>query len=777
MAHVQKPLRAAFVSTFTPRLCGIATFTADLQKAIVDHGSCESGVVVAMHDPDEALAYSDDVHLLIRDNCPADYVQAAEYLKLNAVDVINVQHEFGIFGGPDGEMLLEFMNAASIPIVTTLHTVLAEPSPHLHRVASDIAALSARIVVLSETAKKILIERYDVEPFKIDVIPHGIPDLPFIDADYHKAEFGLAGKKVVLTFGLLSPGKGIENVIRALPEIVERDPSIHYVVLGVTHPNVLKVEGDRYRDSLKQLADELGVTDNVIFDDQFLGTPELLKYISACDVYVTPYNGKDQISSGTLSFAVGLGKPVVSTPYAYAEELLAEERGVLAPFRDSHAIAEAVASIFEDDEYRLRLRTNAYNYSRRMVWSSVADQYFESFLQAIREQRICEQIEALDAVSAPDRHPEVNLSQFARLTDSTGIVQHAKFGLPNYDEGYCTDDNARALMIATMLHGEQDFQDPYLAEEYGSTFLAFLWHAYNKEKGRFRNFMAYDRRWLETVGAEDSHGRALQALGYALASEFEDDLRSLSNDLWRRALEKVLSFPSPRSWSFALIGIDRYLSRFSGDRKALAVCKELSDRLLALYSSCRTDDWQWFEEKLSYSNASLAQALLLAGTRLNETAKVDAALEAMRWLFQVQTTKGVFVPIGSDGFYTKNQERAIFAQQPIEADVTLSAALDAFRVTQDDFWVSVARQAYDWFLGANTLSSPVYDRLTGGCRDGLDAVRVNQNQGAESTIAWLSANIQMQPFLRAEQGSRLDIRDLPRPGNDHPKGQDGFRIF
>jgi hypothetical protein len=597
---------------------------------------------------------------------------------------------------------------------------------------------------------------YRVSATKIDHIPHGIPDVPFVDSSFHKDLFGVEGKIVLLTFGLLSMNKGIENVIAALPAIVERYANVVYLIVGATHPHVKQLEGESYRLSLKCLARELGVQDHVMFYNHFVNLEELTKFISAADIYLTPYLNPTQIVSGTLAYALGAGKAVISTPYWYAEEMLADERGVLAPFRDPSALAEAVIDLLDHEPKRHAMRKRAYLFGREMIWPRVVHRYMESFEHARTRRRSFTSPDFGACLIDPRSRelPPLKLDHLHHMTDDTGMLQHAIFTIPNYQEGYTTDDNARALLVSVLLE-ELGHREAFAL---ASRYLAFLWYAFNTASGRFRNFMDYQRNWLEEMGSDDSHGRALWALGAVLGRSGTLALCCLADRIFEQALPAILETSSPRGWAFALLGIHEYLRRYSGDRMASQVREELAARLLSLYHSHRTDDWRWYEDTLSYCNAALPHALLMSGKWIPNQAMLDAGLESLNWLAHLQRAHADtlhFVPIGSNGFYPRGGERARFDQQPVEAQAMVSASLEAHRISGDKRWRREARRAFEWFLGRNDLHLPVYDPTTGGCRDGLHPDRANENQGAESTLAFLQTLLELQ----------LDERGIPKEVN------------
>jgi len=649
--------------------------------------------------------------------------------------------------------VLELLRRLQMPFLTTLHTVLRDPNPDQRAVMAEIAALSDRLIVMSQHSSDILQEVFHVPVEKIDLIPHGIPDLPFTDPTFYKDGFGTEGKHVLLTFGLLSPNKGIENVIKALPKILSRHSNVVYMVSGVTHPHILRREGDTYRLYLQNLAKDLGVEANVIFRNRFESPADLVKLIGAADIYITPYKHMGQVVSGTLAYALSAGKAIISTPYLHAIELLDGERGALVPFDDPEAIAEKTIALLDDSTGRHAMRKRAYLYARDMVWNRVAQKYMQSF-ERIYNERLRNPratFPAQNTVKALDRLPVVKLDHLFRMTDHTGILEHAVFVVPNYPEGYTTDDNARALIVTTLLE-DLDVRAPAGSADLASRYLAFLWHAFDPLTKRFRNCLSYERQWQEAVGSEDSHGRALWGLGTVLGRSRNAGLRGAAGRLFELAFPAAVEFKSPRACAFALLGLQEYLESFPGDCAAMGGAEALANRLLNSYRANRSVDWNWFENVLAYSNARLPQALIRAGIRAADEEMVSAGLEALDWLVATQRceVKGHFVPIGSHGFYSRTSEKARFDQQPVEAGAAVSACLQAYRATGKGRWRKEAWAALNWFLGDNDLQIALYDPTTGGCRDGLHPDRANENQGAESTLCFLMALLEMRGLEEAE---------------------------
>lgn len=742
MPEPQAVRRIAFVGDHLPRKCGIATFTSDILSAVALAYPETQCFCVSVNDRKEGYEYPAVVRYEIDEQDLSSYLRAADFLNISKVDVVCLQHEFGIYGGPAGGHILAFLRELRMPVITTLHTVLQNPRADQRRVMEGIIALSARVVVMAEHGRQMLKDIYHAPPARICLIPHGIPEGPFSDPAPLKAQFGVAGRAVLLTFGLLSPNKGIEHVLNALPAIVEEFPDVVYIVLGATHPNELREHGEAYRLILEILAKKNKVDRNVIFFNQFVDLESLKEFIAAADFYITPYLNEAQITSGTLAYAFGSGKAVVSTPYWHASELLAEGRGVLVPFADAPAIAREVVSLLRDDTRRNAMRRQAYKLGRTMVWSSVARQYMKVF-RTSRKEAALRIVASRTLDRKPRELPELKLNHLWRMTDSTGVFQHAIFSVPNFMEGYCTDDNARALVLAVLL-GELR-EDPERMRSLATTCVAFLHFAFDPGTRYFHNHLSFDRRWVDHQGSEDSQGRALWSLGVCVGRSPYRSFQMMAGDLFAQSLPSVENFTSPRSWAFTLLGIHEYLWRFGGASQVNRMRDLLTARLMEISQENQRPGWCWFEDELSYDNAKLPHALILSGFATGRQDVLNRGLCSLRWLMGLQTSeKGQFRPIGSDGFHRRGGHRAEFDQQPVEAHASVSACLDAYRATADLWWYKQAQLAFDWFIGSNDLGLELYQQETGGCADGLHIDRINENQGAESTLAFLLSLAEMR---------------------------------
>jgi glycosyltransferase involved in cell wall biosynthesis len=732
--------RIAFIGNSLPRHCGIATFTTDLQTAISTSQSSPDTCIVAMTDPGRCYDYPASVALEINDGDVEEYVRAAEFLNAGRFDTVCLQHEYGIFGGEAGCHILELLGR------------LTKPTAAQRAVTSAIVEASLKIVVMADKAKELLRSVYLVPDEKIEIIAHGIPDVAFVGPDAAKARLGFGGRPVVLTFGLLSPNKGIEIMIDAMPSILRRRPDTVYVVLGATHPNLVRDQGEGYRQSLLTRARALGIERHVVFLDQFVDQATLLEFISMCDVYVTPYLNEAQMTSGTLAYSFGLGKPVVSTPYWHARELLADGRGILVPFGDAAATGREIAALLTDDARRVALCVGAYAASRAMTWPCTAERYMSTFEKA-RQGHSLKVVAGSGAASPAARSPappDMQIGHLLSMCDDTGLFQHAIHSVPDRAHGYCVDDNARALLLACALDGPGEKRLP---EALIARFAAFVQHAWNPDTRRFRNFMGFSRCWLEDKGSEDSHGRTLWALGECARSDPSPSRRSWASSLFAEALPTVETFTSPRAWAFTLLGLDAYCAVTPDDIHAREIRRVLADRLMKILASVEAPGWVWFEQGLAYDNARLPQAMIATGLATQTPRYVDAGLRSLRWLMLRQSSpQGHFRPVGTAGFGEQRQHPRAFDQQPLEATASIAACLTAFRAEGDGEWKVLARRAFGWFLGNNDLSIALVDPLTGSCRDGLHPDRANENRGGESVLSYLLALADIRQLARGNSG-------------------------
>jgi glycosyltransferase involved in cell wall biosynthesis len=729
------PRRIALVGTFTPRKCGMATFTNDVFEKLARFHPTIQVDVYALDDPRDPLEYQGIAGAIRSDDREA-YLAAARQINESGVDAVWVQHEYGIFGGPDGELVCEFVDRLAAPLILTAHTVLVEPGDLQRAILEHLVVRASRIMVMSLHARDLLIETYHAPREILQIIPHGAPDRPFGRSEALKAKLGLAGKNVLMTFGLLSPGKGIERAIEAMPAIVARHPDTVYRIVGATHPNLVAREGEVYREKLQACAERLGVARHVLWDNRFLETDELLDQLEACDVYVTPYFNLQQSTSGTLSYAVALGKAVVSTPYVHAKELLAGDAGVLIDPDCATAISDAVIALLDDPSELLALQRRAYAKGRQTIWPRFADGAAA----------------LIDAAVAPPGHKAPitatpGLGGVFAMSDHTGMFQHAIGVVPDRRHGYCLDDNARALMLMNVAAGLPDQE----RARWSLTYAAFIQHAWNEERRAFRNFMNFDRTWCEELGSEDSNGRTLWALGHTVENSTDADLRAWAKRWYDTSLPHCCNFASPRTIAFLMLGAAAVMRARPGHRASREMLVKGGDVLVRLLERERRPDWAWFEAMLGYDNPRLSQALIEAGLALEDQAMAEAGLETLDWIAGQQiSARGHFRPIGSETF-GKSHAWLPFDQQPLEAQAAIEAARAAFAATQDPRWFDHAKAAWDWFFGANDRGVLLADLATGRSRDGINPRGANENCGAESILAFQLAHYSMLALARAQQ--------------------------
>jgi len=717
----------AIVGNHPPRMCGIATFTQDIREALVEARPGLIADLYAMNEPGSLHAYPAQVVGQIAQNDLADYRAAARCINESGAQIVSVQHEYGIFGGPAGAHLLQLLDRVDVPVVVTLHTVLQHPSPEQRMVIEGLARRASKLIVMAEKGRRMLEQVHGIAPAKIAVVPHGVPDRPLADIAAAKRRFGFDGHRIALTFGLLSPNKGIETMIRALPAIVAEHPDLLYVVLGATHPQLVARDGEAYREGLVRLARDLGVEGHVRFINEYVETERLLDYLEAVDIYVTPYLNEAQITSGTLSYAIALGKPIVSAPYWHAVEAVSPAIGSLVPFGDHDAFAREISALLADDERRQKARKASYALGRTMIWSRLAEAYLALFDTARAQQPVRLPVALRPAPAAP------RLDAVERMTDSCGMMQHSIFDIPDRDHGYCVDDNARALILMHRLGPVRGERSEALATIYAS----FVQHAWNADRGTFRNFMSYDRRWLEEEGSQDSVGRSIWSIGVTADEAQRHDLRRWALHLFDQVASHALRLEHLRAGAFALLGAISVLHAVPGHAPAARIVERFGRRLHEALLSCRQADWRWFEPVLAYDNARLPEALLLAGQYLDDRSMRDDAIDALSWLDRIQTAPaGHFRAVGTESFGRRFAPPRLYDQQPLEAWATVDAALTAWGVTGDTRWRDCATRAWRWYLGDNDLGEPMASIVAGSCFDGLMSDRANLNSGAESVLAF-----------------------------------------
>lgn len=740
----------ALIGNYLPRQCGLATFTTHCHQAMVARYPDLTVDVYAMDDHPGRYAYPDAVTATIPQNDLSAYLATARRIEASGAQVLWVQHEYGIFGGSAGDHLLALLDRTSLPVIVTLHTILERPSAEERRVMEALLRRASKVMVMAEKGREILTRVHGADARRIVTIPHGVPDRAFLVPDSMKPRFGWEGRKVIFTFGLLAPNKGIETMIAAMPEIVKAEPRAHYVVLGATHPNLVAHEGEAYRERLIAQAAELGVADHVELIDGFAKEPELLDYLQAADLYATPYHNPAQITSGTLSFAVGMGKPVVSTPYVHATEILGDGHGILVDFGDVAGFAKAIGGLLADDGERMALATRAYARGRTMLWPCLAEGIMKAAEQIVTARPA--RITGSASETAPLRP---DLAAVERMSDATGMLQHSIYSIPDRRHGYCIDDNARALILMCRI----DPLDDVTRDKWTSIYASFVQYAWNPDKRRFRNFMRFDRVWCEDEGSEDSNGRALWALGVTATEAREQKHRDWAAALFDQTASLAFDLGSPRAQAFAMLGAAAMLDGFPSHPIATRILESFGEQLVALCEANRRPDWQWFEIVLAYDNARLPEALIRAGQARGRQDFTDCGIETLEWIVSRQTSPaGNFRAVGTESFGREYAEPVPFDQQPLEAQATVEACAAAFEATGEKRWFDEAMKAYRWYLGGNDLDLPLATPQDGGCFDGLQPTGLNRNQGAESILALQLANCAISGLSKAA----ANLADPPR---------------
>lgn len=735
-------MKIAYISTYPPRECGLATFNNNLTKAISANFDgqtlVESSIVIAMNNSDDLTEYDypEEVKFIIRQNVQDDYKAAADFINSSDIDACVLQHEFGIYGGENGLYVLPFLNQIEKPIISILHTILNSPTFLQKAIIREIAKKSAKIVVMGKRAVGFLTDIYQIPKEKIQFLEHGVPDLeaPTINPVREIAE--LKGKKIMLTFGLLSRNKGLETVVKALPTIVSKNPNVVYVVLGNTHPGVVKNSGEEYRDYLKALAAELNVADHLVFLNRFVEEEELINYLTAADIYITPYFNEAQITSGTLSYAVGAGAAVVSTPYWHAQELLDNNRGRLFNFKDDVGLAEIVNQLLENPTKLNALKNNAYQYGLQLRWPKIGKSYIQLIEKAIKHPDYSDKI--LRQIIDPGLIPKFSLDYVQRLTDDTGIFQHAKFGIPNRHEGYCVDDNSRAMIMALMAYKETGSEE---ALKLLPVYLSYIHHM-QLDNGNFRNFSSFSRQFLDEEGTDDSFGRTIWSLGYLIHHAPNRSYAEFGYELFFKAVPHFKNLAHLRGICNTITGLSYYLRTHPYDERVLTELNLLTAKLVNAYKNTKGEDWHWFEDQMTYDNAIFPLALFHSAEITGNLEAKQIAHESLLFLENLTFNADLCNPVGNDGWHLRGKgPMPLYDQQAIELMAMVLMYFQAYMVTRETTYMKKMFSCYLWFLGENSLRIPLYDSDTKGCADGLQAVGVNRNQGAESTLAYLISHL------------------------------------
>lgn len=746
-------MKIAYISTYPPRECGLATFNNNLIKAV--HANfplqnlTDSSVVIAMNNSDDVdeYAYPPEVKFVIRQQVQDDYAKAAEFINNSDIDACVLQHEFGIYGGDTGIYVLPFLNQIEKPIVSIFHTILSSPTFLQKAVIKEVAKRSSKVVVMGKRAVGFLTDIYQIPKEKIQFIEHGVPDLEAPSVNPVRQLPNLAGKKILLTFGLISRNKGLETVVKALPQITAKHPDAVYVVLGNTHPGIVKNSGEEYRDYLKKLAEELNVSDHLVFLNRFVEEEELIDYLTAADVYVTPYFNEAQITSGTLSYAVGAGAAVVSTPYWHAQELLDNNRGRLFNFKDHQGLADIINELLDQPEKLNGLKKNAYQYGLQLRWPKIGRSYISIIERAIQHPDYSERI--LRQIIDPSLMPAFELDYVKRLTDDTGIFQHAKYGIPNRKEGYCQDDNSRALIMALMAYQHDQNKE---ALDLMPIYLSYM-HDMQLDNGNFRNFLSFSRQFLDEEGTDDSFGRTIWSLGYLINAAPNRSYAEFGYELFFKAVQHFERLTHLRGICNTMIGLSYYLKTHPYDEHILNQLNILTDKVVAAYHGTKGEDWHWFENQMTYDNAIFPLALFHSAEITGNPQVKEIALESLMYLEKLTFNLNSCTPVGNNGWHVRGRAGAmpLYDQQAIEIMAMVLMYFQAFNVTRDSEYMKKMFSSYLWFLGENSLRIPLYDQETKGCADGLQPGGVNRNQGAESTLAYLISHLAVLQALKYDQ--------------------------
>jgi len=727
-----------YISTYPPRQCGIATFTQNLIKSaelILDSNNFTVSIA-ALHNVNDEINYPQEVKYIINQFELEDYKATAAKINESDIDLVIVQHEYGIFGGNDGLYILSLLNRLKVPFVNVFHTILKEPSYSIKYITKEISRLAAGIVVMSNKGKKFLNEIYDVPSTKIKIIQHGVPDY-ILNDDIRvelKKKHNLCDKKVMLTFGLISRNKGIETAIEALPKVVAQHPDLLYIILGATHPSIIKVSGEEYRNYLIKKVNDLGMQDNVRFINSYLEESELFEYLAATDLYVTPYLNEAQITSGTLSYAVGAGAAVLSTPYWHAQELLANGRGKLFDFKGTAQLSNQLLQLLNNPTEMEEMRQAAFEFGQANKWSLMQNKYFE-YAEVLIDEPSPVQLNIANPIMKLADLRKFNLNHLYRLTDSTGVLQHARYGLIDYKEGYTLDDNARALIVALKEYKKNKSEKNLNLVR---TYLSFIHYMQNVD-GSFRNFLSYSREYLDNTGTQDALGRTIWALGYTVQEAPDEQIRAFSREMFLTSIKQMSSLTSIRSWANSILGITRFLQEYPTDEVSMAELIKLTDKLMLAYASTSThrQGWVWFEASLTYDNGLLPLALAYAYDIIPSPEIKEACLKTCEFITNICFKHEHLSLIGNEKWYDINHSYSEFGQQPVDAMNMVLMYRKMYKMTGDSTYLVRMCSSYKWFIGKNTLSMSLYDPANGTCFDGLESYGINSNQGAESTLAYL----------------------------------------
>ncbi|MDP1844426.1 MAG: glycosyltransferase [Sediminibacterium sp.] len=752
-------MKVICIGNFPPRKCGIATFTENIVSAI-QQASKEQSLdieleVIAMNDPGQTYNYPPIVTKTISDHVKHDYIDAAEYINQSNADLCLLEHEYGIFGGNSGLMLISLLRLLKVPVVTTFHSILEKPNFHQKEVLKKVAAYSSGLIVMSQLAIRFLKEIYKVPAAKIFYVEHGVPNFEQMKLKSPTYPTHWKDKRIMLTFGLIGRSKGIETAIRALPAIVKKYPDFCYVIMGKTHPHVIRHSGEEYRNWLIQLAEELHVLEHIEFINEYVSEEKLVSSLLAADIYVTPYHNKAQITSGTLCYALGGGCAVFSTPYWHAEELLQNGNGILFEFGDHEALANGITEILDEPSKLKLLQQRAYNYGKTIAWPLISNAYIAIFHQ-LAALAIHHEIHLESQYKLFD-HP-FNPEHLIRMTDDVGMIQHAHGCTPNYENGYCLDDNSRALLLSMMAY--QRFKDPIYIQ-LAIRYLAFIDHMQHND-GSFNNFMTFSKETLENDRSEDAFGRTIWALGYLVQYAPNDSLFQLGIELFQKSLIQVNLLKHCRGYTNCMLGLYHYIKRFPDQEKYAKLMADLANQLCDEFDKCSTENWHWFETAMTYDNGLLPAALYKAYELIGNDRFLNVANKSTAFLEHKCFKHDYLSLIGNQRWYIMNEDYDLYAQQPIDAMAMVILYDCMYKLNQSKVASDKLQISFKWFLGYNDLDLPLYDTDTFGCNDGIEEFSINRNQGAESTIAYHLAWLIAAPYFEVDKKTTQPVLQFER---------------
>lgn len=722
--------RIIFIASYPPRKCGIATFTHDLVRAtqkLLPH--IQISVCAMNETSDVERNYPPEVKYSIDQTNPKSYLKIAKKINKYADQtIVIIQHEYGIFNGSESPYLNNFIDQLKCPIITTLHTVLDKPNPIIYKNTKDLIQKSTQVIALTNSSVKLLKKLYPTETTKFKLVLHGIHPLLFTESKILKEKLDIKSKHVLLTFGLLSRNKGIEHIIKSIPKIKTKFPDVLYLIVGATHPEVAKNEGESYRKELKKLVDELSVKDNVQFISGYQSLKSILEYLQTTDIYVSTSTDPNQTVSGTLSYALGAGRTVISTNFSQAKEIISKDVGRLVPIGDSNSIANAALELFSNPEGIKKMNYHAYQKTRSMLWTNVANNYLDSIVEIADKGN-----------TSFERWPKLNWEHLNEMSKLSGILQFSKLKIPDRSSGYTLDDNSRALqliIIARQINFISDSAFKKLYKKYLNIIEKCLTHQ------PIINYLSAvhlptEQNFQENIS--DSIARSYYALNSA--KHFDPKLNSELVDKLLNNLKENINTTYDHTNATAQNIYGACLAYTDNDKSSLKIIKMLANQMVESYKLYATEDWHWFDDEMTYANGQLCGSLLEASIITKSKIYKKVGLDCLDFLIKSCFMGEIYVPIGQNGWHKKDGYRALFDQQPEDVYAMIMALESAYKLTLDKKYIDLALKAFSWYLGNNLIGARLYDYTNGGCHDGLNPLGVNKNEGAESTISYLGSRV------------------------------------